>query len=179
MTFDEDRVYDCERADISHRREGRTHTVIKIRSILVPLDFSETSLKALVYAASLAAEFEAEITLLYVMEPVSLPEFAGAYPVTMENDELVTACKLKLANCAGKFAIEAGLIKESIIRRGPADREITQLAHEMDADLIVIATHGYSGWRHAMLGSVTERVVQHAPCPVLVVREKEHEFVSS
>ena len=61
---------------------------------------------------------------------------------------------------------------------GPPHREITQAARQLKVDLIVIANRGYSGWKHAMLGSVAERVVQYAPCPVLVVREKEHDFVS-
>ena len=55
--------------------------------------------------------------------------------------------------------------------------EIGEVAKESDVDLIVIATHGYTGWKHFAIGSTAERVVRAAPCPVLVVREKEHEFV--
>jgi universal stress protein A len=62
-------------------------------------------------------------------------------------------------------------------RIGRAFDEITAAAREQKADLIVISTHGYSGVKHVVLGSVAERVVRHAPCPVLVVREHERDFV--
>ena len=51
------------------------------------------------------------------------------------------------------------------------------MAKDLDVDLIIIATHGYTSWRHLCIGSTAERVVRTAPCPVLVVREKEHEFI--
>ena len=62
------------------------------------------------------------------------------------------------------------------VRAGIPSHEIVEVAKEMDVDLIVIATHGYTGWKHFCIGSTAERVVRAAPCPVLVVREKEHEF---
>jgi len=65
----------------------------------------------------------------------------------------------------------------SLVRVGHAPNEITKAAKELDADLIIISTHGYTSWQHFCIGSTTERVVRSAPCPVLVVREKEHEFV--
>jgi nucleotide-binding universal stress UspA family protein len=66
---------------------------------------------------------------------------------------------------------------QSTVRTGLAAFEIVEAAKELDVDLIVIATHGYTGWKHFAIGSTAERVVRAAPCPVLVVREKEHEFV--
>ena len=65
----------------------------------------------------------------------------------------------------------------SFVRVGHAPNEITKAAKDLDVDLIIIATHGYTSWRHLCIGSTAERVVRTAPCPVLVVREKEHEFV--
>jgi nucleotide-binding universal stress UspA family protein len=62
------------------------------------------------------------------------------------------------------------------VRAGLPSHEIVEAAKEMDVDLIVVATHGYTGWKHFCIGSTAERVVRAAPCPVLVVREKEHEF---
>jgi universal stress protein A len=71
----------------------------------------------------------------------------------------------------------AGVPKaRSLFRRGLASHEIVETAKDLDIDLIVIATHGYTGWKHFCIGSTAERVVRAAPCPVLVVREKEHEF---
>ena len=159
-------------------KEG-TRMAVHIRSILVPLDFSKMSLKALEYAAALAEEFDARVDLLYVMEPVSLREFAGAYPAGRDEDELVRVCKEKLGKCASEVSLRRELRGQLIVRAGPPYREITEVARTVNADVIVIATHGYSGLKHALLGSVAERVVQYASCPVLVVREKEHEFVGS
>ena len=63
-----------------------------------------------------------------------------------------------------------------LVLTGSTKREIVEAAKALDVDLIVIATHGYTGWKHFAIGSTAERVVRAAPCPVLVVREKEHEF---
>jgi nucleotide-binding universal stress UspA family protein len=63
------------------------------------------------------------------------------------------------------------------VRTGTAFLEIAEAAKSLEADLIIIATHGYTGLKHLLLGSTAERVVRSAPCPVLVVREHEHEFV--
>lgn len=65
----------------------------------------------------------------------------------------------------------------SAIRIGVGAHEIVELAKELDADLIVIATRGYTGWERLVIGSTAARVARAAPCPVLVVREKEHDFV--
>ena len=62
------------------------------------------------------------------------------------------------------------------VRGGLPSHEIVEVAKDLEVDLIVIATHGYTGWKHFCIGSTAERVVRAAPCPVLVVREKEHEF---
>jgi nucleotide-binding universal stress UspA family protein len=65
----------------------------------------------------------------------------------------------------------------SAVRVGHAPNEITKAAKELNVDLIMIATHGYTSWRHLCIGSTAERVARTAPCSVLVVREKEHEFI--
>ena len=88
------------------------------------------------------------------------------------------------AQCAGQLKALANSVRNagitrvgSSVRPGLAAHEIVEAAKELDVDLIVIATHGYTGWKHFAIGSTAERVVRAAPCPVLVVREKEHEFV--
>lgn len=148
-----------------------------IGSILVPVDFSEPSLKALSYGAALAEQFHAKITLLYISEPLGLPDFTRSFPLAMENEELLQTCKDRLLRVSKKNVSNPKLIEKILVRQGRAHVEITDAARTLKVDLIVIATHGYSGVSHALLGSVTERVVQRAPCPVLVVREHEHEFV--
>jgi nucleotide-binding universal stress UspA family protein len=69
--------------------------------------------------------------------------------------------------------------RSTLSRRGTPHREITEATRELTADLIIIATNGYTRLAHILLGSTTERVVHHTPCPVLVVREKERKFLRS
>jgi universal stress protein A len=151
---------------------------VRIRSILVPVDFSHPSLKALDYAVALAEQFDARITLLYVSEPVTMPDFAGSFPLAIENETLLAAFKEKLEALRKKNVHDPELIEKVVVRQGRAFHEITEAARTLKSDLIVISTHGYSGFSRAILGSVTERVVRRAPCPVLVVREHQHEIIS-
>jgi len=148
-----------------------------IKSVLVPLDFSEESKKALAYAVPFAEQFGAKLTLLHVVEPVATPGFAASFPLALENDKLMAVCKGKLEHLIKEQAIDPKLVEKALVRCGRSFHEIAEAARTLKVDLIVISTHGYRGLKHALLGSTTERVVRHAPCPVLVVREREHEFV--
>ena len=78
---------------------------------------------------------------------------------------------VKSVRCAGAPRVK------STIRTGVATHEVVEAAKELDVDLVVIATHGLTGWKHFAIGSTAERVARAAPCPVLVVREKEHDFI--
>ena len=148
----------------------------ELRNILVPIDFSESSKKALSYALSFAKKNGGKITLLHVIEPVPVyPDVA--YPVMMGADLWPTEAKKACRKLCKDEHVDAQLIRNTLIRRGTPHHEITEAARELEADLIIIATNGYTGLAHVLLGSTTERVVRHAPCPVLVVREKEREFL--
>lgn len=147
----------------------------KVESILVPIDFSNPSTKALKYAVALARQFSAKIVPLFVVE---LPEAVGMFQLLLDDDEIKESCQAKLLKFARKSAVPAGMIDHALVRKGRAHREITEAARTLKSDLIVISTHGYSGMTRALLGSVTERVVREAPCPVLVVRDRQHEFVT-
>jgi universal stress protein A len=148
---------------------------LRIRSILVPIDFSDASKKALRYAVAFAGQFAGKITLLYVVEPVATPDFAY-YPLAMEYEQVMAAGRRELDKVCAKEAVKPRLLQDKLVRNGVAHRVITEVAKELKTDLIVISTHGNTGLKHLMLGSTTERVVRHAPCPVLVVREHENEF---
>jgi universal stress protein A len=151
---------------------------ITLKRILVPIDFSALSKKALQYALRFAEEFGADVTLLHVIEPEVPPAFDGfmiAPPVIASGSR--ARCANRLKELAGSLAVRGTGHIESTVRTGLAAYEIVEAAKEFDLDLIVIATHGYTGWKHFAIGSTAERVVRAAPCPVLVVREKEHEFV--
>ncbi len=145
---------------------------LRIESILVPLDFSPPSKKALDYAVTLARQFKAKLTLLHVVEPVATPDFAASFPLAMENDKLMAAAKNELERAVKSARIPRGIVEKILVRFGRSFHEIADAARTRKVDLIVISTHGYTGLKHALLGSTTERVVRHAPCPVLVVRQR-------
>ena len=153
--------------------------ILHLKKILVPTDFSETSKKAVQYALRFAEQFGCDIALLYVVEPttpmIGAPLAVEAFTDT-DKDEFCIA-ERDVATLAAEAHINGGHSVSSFVRIGHAPNEITKAAKELDADLIIIATHGYTSWRHLCIGSTAERVVRTAPCPVLVVREKEHEFV--
>jgi len=150
--------------------------ILHPKKILVPVDFSETSKQAFHYALRFAEQFGCKIVLLHVVEPETV--IAGAptaIDVFAQPEEDTTAAEVELE----ALAASAGLRPSSVtskVRTGHAPNEINKMAKDLDIDLIVIATHGYTSWWHLCIGSTAERVVRTAPCPVLVVREKEHEF---
>jgi Universal stress protein UspA and related nucleotide-binding proteins len=151
---------------------------ITIRKILVPTDFSPASRKSLSYALRFAEGLNSEITLLHVLEPETPLTLAGRRPATaaFSEEELADAEEgLRGLTVSAKAAGDAGT--KSVLRTGVATHEIVEAAKELDVDLIVIATHGFTGWKHFAIGSTAERVARAAPCPVLVVREKEHDFI--
>lgn len=143
---------------------------LRIKSILVPIDFSPPSKRALSSAGNFARQFKAKLTLLHVIEPVGLPEFAASYPLLVENDKLLAATKSELERLARAAQVPRGSVEKILVRFGRSFHEITDAARTGKADLIIISTHGYTGLKHVVLGSTTERVVRHATCPVLVVR---------
>jgi universal stress protein A len=145
---------------------------VRVQSILVPVDFSGPSRKALDYATVLAQQFNAKLTLLHVIEPVATPDFAATFPLVMENDETKATAKQRLEKLAQSAGIPPGTVEKILVRFGRSFHEISDAARTLKTDLIVISTHGYTGLKHVLLGSTTERVVRHAPCPVLVVRQR-------
>lgn len=151
--------------------------ILHLKKILVPTDFSETSKKAVQYALRFAEQFACEIALLYVVEPATpmIGAPLGVEPFT-EKDEFSMAEK-DLAVLAAESRTDGAHSVSSLVRVGHAPNEINKAAKDLDVDLIIISTHGYTSWQHFCIGSTAERVVRTAPCPVLVVREKEHEFV--
>jgi nucleotide-binding universal stress UspA family protein len=143
---------------------------LHIKSILVPLDFSPPSKKALSYAVAVARQFKAKLTLLHVVEPVAAPEFVA--PLALDEDKVIAAAKEELEEVVTAARVPRGLVEKVLVRVGRSYHEIADAARTRKADLIIISTHGYTGLKHAVLGSTTERVVRHASCPVLVVRQR-------
>jgi len=161
----------------SRSAEASSPVPIALKSILVPVDFSESARKALQYALAFARLFKAEITLLHVA-----PELAEESRVTFSMPELQQELLQDAAQNLAKEIERAATPEVSlkpVVKKGTPYYEIVEAAREMNADLIVIGTHGRTGLKHVFMGSTAERVVRHAPCPVLVVREREHEFVTA
>jgi universal stress protein A len=160
----------------SARHSASAH--MKLQRILVPTDFSRESAKAMRYAVSLARQFDASITLVHVVEPSYGPADIGNAPFNRRATEKqrLSRAKEKLG-VLGHRILGPCRIVETAVRNGLAFFEITEAAKALNADLIIIGTHGYSGVTRAIMGSTAEKVVRHAPCPVLVVRRHEHEFI--
>ena len=144
---------------------------ITLKRILVPIDFSEYSKDALQYAVTLAEQFGSELILVYVVEPIVYPADLGFGQVTIPNiePELTARGKAGLEQLA-KDTIPAGITHRIVVETGRPFVEILDTAKDQHIDLIVIATHGYSGVEHLIFGSTAEKVVKRAHCPVLMVR---------
>ncbi len=141
---------------------------LKFGRILVPSDFSDASRKALRYAARFAEQFGSRIILVHVLEPAMSPDFT-TFPLALDEDKVIEAARNRLLHLARGFLNERQ-IDSAIVRRGSPFHEIAEAAQELRVDLIILATHGYSGIKRALLGSTAERVVRHAQCPVMTVR---------
>ena len=152
--------------------------MIQLKRVLVPTDFSEFSRTALTYGCEFAAAFGAELHLLHVVQDVVglVPEPGLAFPPPGNYmAELQASAEQALARLPGIPGME-GLNVARATRQGAPFVEIIRYARESDVDLIVLGTHGRTGLAHVLLGSVAERVVRKAPCPVLTVRPSGHEF---
>jgi nucleotide-binding universal stress UspA family protein len=144
------------------------------KTILCPTDFSEGSARAISQASELAKQFEAAIYVLHVIPLQAVlpmdPNFSLSMPEV--DQALYTQAKEHLQESAEKLQTK-GLVSRTLISRGDAANEIVQIAEREQVDLIVIATYGKTGWRRLAFGSVTERVVRLATCPVLTIRSTE------
>jgi universal stress protein A len=147
-----------------------------LKRILVPIDFSKPSLKALRYAVPVAEQFGGQIFLICVLERASYVAGMENMALVVPEKALAEEARVKLLALA-REEIEEVVPVDAEVRIGKPFVEIVELAKEKSIDLIILATHGYTGLKHVLMGSTAEQVVRHAPCPVLVVREREKEFV--
>lgn len=145
---------------------------MNIQKILCPVDFSEPSVFGLECAVAFAERFQAGLEVLYVvpfmppqpMDPNSeytVPEFEGI--LHREAEEKLGALL--------KEKVPAGVKAAAVLGHGHAAKEIVRIAEESKADLIVIANQGHSGWHRLLLGSVAEKVIRHAQCPIFIARK--------
>jgi nucleotide-binding universal stress UspA family protein len=145
--------------------------MLPVKKIISPTDFSDPSYAGVKAADELAAYFSAEMILVHVVppaQPFPPTRLQGNFEVLEYSEQLVAASRVSLDQVAKKMiAVETPLLT-LILEGEPAD-EIVNLASSETADLIVIASHGWTGWHRFIFGSVAEKVVRFAPCPVLTI----------
>jgi nucleotide-binding universal stress UspA family protein len=152
--------------------------MIRLKKVLVPTDFSDSARHAFSYGLSFAAEYEAELVLLHVVENLTVGYASDLFPVPMAEvfQEISGYAKAELHKLAEE-ARKRGVSVSELVVQGKPSAEINRHAAENEVDMIVLGTHGKGMLDQALFGSTTERVVRRAPCPVLTVRKPEHEFV--
>ena len=149
---------------------------MKFQTILCPTDFSEVSQKAMEYAVHFASFHQAKILLLNVVDHLQGFDHYQILAITpQEIAEKMEKQARKDLNALAK-KIKNAVEIEKIVRQGKAFVEIIKTAKERNADLIIMGSHGRSGLPHILIGSVAEKVVRNAPCPVLVYRGKDAHF---
>jgi len=148
--------------------------MLPIKTILCPTDFSPPSHEAVKMASELASHFGAEICLTYIVPAIpSLPPNPNYVFEIPEYERLLHADAERNLKKLQDELIASQVRGRSVVGHGQAAEQIAAIAEKEKADLIVIATHGSTGWRHLMFGSVAEKVVRLAKCPVLTVREPQ------
>lgn len=156
--------------------------MIKIEKILVPTDFSKFSTHALNYAVAFARNFNARIILLHITSEKEMDAIrqVSSYLEPGKLEDLLRERESDDRKELDAFIppeMKKGIEVEMVHKVGIPFVEIIKTAKEKAVDVIVIATHGRSGLSHILFGSVAEKVVRKAPCPVLSIRHPEHEFV--
>lgn len=147
---------------------------LNLRQILVPVDFSEPSKAALLYALRFAKRFGAKLTVIHVAQPIP-----HHHPLSMTPESMLHNAEACLAGFCAGMGCGPGAIETRVIRQGNAFHEICDAAHAYKCDLVIIGTYGRGGLRHMLLGSTAERVVRQSCCPVLVVHQQADEAEST
>ena len=142
-----------------------------LKTILCPTDFSEPSLLALKAANELAGISDAEIIMVHVVSPLPVtphPDAMATFNVATYMEEMLKSARASMDRLIKEKGPSNVTVRPMILTGNAAD-EITRAAEEQKVGLIVIATHGLTGWRRFIFGSVAERVVRLSPCPVLTI----------
>jgi universal stress protein A len=150
----------------------------RLKKILVPVDYSDCSRVAMEYALFLAERFDAEIEVLHVAEIPLGDEHTVVKPDTGEEQLLSELIMQQAVKEATEFLapfVRATIPIEKSLLKGRPGKVIVEAAADRGADLLVMGTHGRSGFDRLIMGSVTERVLRSAPCPVVVVRHPDDE----
>jgi len=163
---------------LTGHRPGIIMNIMEIKKIVVPVDFSELTPVLIDYASDLAKTFSAKILLIHVTQPSQLAEMFGdlevGMPIVSQPDlmgQIENTAKALLVKLE-KTVADKGIDVVAAVLMGVSHAEIVQFAEREKADLILIGSHGRSGWQHFVLGSVAEKVARKSPVPVLIYRPK-------
>ena len=151
--------------------------MINIKNILCPVDHSDCSKEALKYAVSFAIKDNSKLYLLHVIDIRTFDESINAMTPQIPDDETLKQLKTKLLDCIPE-EIRDDMVVEALVVLGIPFVEIISIAKKNDIDMIVLGSHGRTGITHMMMGSVSEKVVRKAPCPVLTVRRSDQKFTT-
>jgi nucleotide-binding universal stress UspA family protein len=141
-----------------------------ITHILAPTDFSPNSEKAVAYAVQLARRVGAKLTLLHVVPEPNAVDYSMEGISIQEIQRWEEEAEKKMTELLARAKRQYGQIDALRVTALQPRDQIVQAASDLTTDLMVISTHGYTGWKHLLFGSDAEKIVQHAPCPILVVR---------
>ncbi len=144
--------------------------MIKFARVLALTDGSQNSRSAFRYAITICKKFGASLDILLVIEDI--PAYVSLEVDTGFMIRIQDTMRCEMEDCVN-YCRKSGVETNGVIRHGIPCEEIEKYARENDIDLIVMATHGHTGLSHILLGSVTEKVIRHAPCPVLTTRIDE------
>ena len=155
--------------------------MIPVKKICCPTDFSEPSYEALKIACEIALHFSADLILAHVVTSIPvipIHDDPTSFNLPLYEKEMETNAAIALDRIRQE-RIPAGVQSRAMVIQGDPAKQIVQLAEEEQVDMIVIATHGFTGWRKFMFGSVTEKVIRYADCAVLSIRAPKTEVGES
>lgn len=154
----------------------RVRHPIGLKRILAPTDLTPGAKKAVEYAMALAEGFNAQLTLLHVYDAPNMDDYKQG-PDDCSLADLIRQNAHANLNSFWSEIKQEYPRTDTQLRCGVPAEEIVAAARELDVDLIVISTHNYNWLTHLIRGSDAEQVLRHAPCPIMVVRNEEHDFV--
>lgn len=151
--------------------------MIQLKNVLFSTDFSDYSLSAANYAIDIAEQYKANLHLLHVLEKI--PPILAIRTLDLSQEKIISSMEEEanssLKKIADDFKSRTSQDVVTILKKGIDYQEIVDYSKEAKIDLIVLATHGRTGILHTLIGSVAEKVIRYAQCPVLVITPKDNE----
>jgi universal stress protein A len=149
---------------------------LNVKQILAPTDLSEDSRKGLRYATGLAKHFNAKLTILHVIEGPHFLAYGMGEALPEDALQELQVAEQKLDKIVEDLKKEHPAVEATEVI-GSVCSHIVELATLLKSDLIVVSTHNYPWFKRLMTGSDAEKIARHAPCPILIVHQREHDFV--